>query len=428
MGGEVKSMRALVLAVGALALAAACGGIPGGQVSAGGYKLYEAASKGDSQQLSVIDSRSHAVERNMPLGTPSANWSHLYSVNGNLLMDLDPQTGKVLYQLPLPSNYKLPSATISGVPGGLSPDGHWLVLESFDTTANGMPSASHFVVVDTTYVQKPQPFDLSGYFQFDAINDGGHRVYLIQYLSDTAYYVRFFNVAGSVGYLDPQIVFDKSDGSNAMAGARLSGVASTDGQWLYSVYVRPDKSAFIHALNLENPLAFCIDLPGTGYNTNPDEFRWSLAMNAAGTHLYAANGATGVLADISIDNGSPNTQPHIAQITTGQASSALVHEAQAKELGGGSAAMTPDGRTLVIGGKTGLVWIDTASLTATDRQLSSWRVWSVAMSPDGKTLYAIDDAGMIAEVPMAGAHQATTFGGAEGQPLALVRVAGVPVS
>jgi hypothetical protein len=424
MGGEVKSMRGLVLAIGALGLVAACGGIPGGQVSAGGYKLYEAASNGDVQQLSVIDSRSHSVERNMPLGTPSANWSHLYSVKGNLLVDLDPQTGKVLYQLPLPGNYKLPSATISGVPGGLSPDGHWLVLESFDATANGMPSASHFVVVDTTYVSKPQRFDLSGYFQFDAINNGGGRVYLIQYVSKSSYYVRFFNVAG--GSLDPTIVFDKSDGSVAMAGARLSGVASTDGQWLYSVYVRPDKSAFIHALSLENPLAFCIDLPGSGYTTNPDEFRWSLAMNAQGTHLYAANGATGVLADITIDNGSPNTQPRIAQITTGQASSALVREAQAKELGGGSAAMTPDGRTLVIGGKTGLVWIDTASLTAKDRQLSSWRVWSIAMSPDGKTVYAIDDAGMIAEVPMVGAHQATTFGGAEGQPLALIRVTGVP--
>jgi hypothetical protein len=427
MGGEVKSMRALVLAIGALVLAAACGTIPGGQVTAGGYKLYEAASKGDSRQLAVIDSRSHAVERNMPLGTPSADWSHLYSVNGNILVDLDPQTGLVRYQLPLPGIYKLPSATISGVPGGLSPNGHWLVLESFDPTSNGMPSASHFVVVDTTYVRKPQRFDLSGYFQFDAINDGGGRVYLIQYLSNTSYYVRFFNVGGSVGYLDPQIVFDKSDGSAAMAGARLSGVSSTDGQWLYSVYVRPDKSAFIHALNLENPIAFCIDLPGSGYTTNPDEFRWSLAMNAQGTHLYAANGATGVLADISIDNG-PNIQPRIARLATGQAPNVIVHDAQANELGGGSAAVSPDGRTLVIGGKTGLVWVDTASLTAKDRQLSSWRVWSIAMSPDGKTLYAIDDAGMIAEVPMAGAHQATTFGGAEGLPLALVRVAGVPAS
>jgi hypothetical protein len=67
-----------------------------------------------------------------------------------------------------------------------------------------------------------------------------------------------------------------------MAGSRLSGIASRDGQWLYSVYVRPDKSAFVHALSLEDPFALCIDLPGSGYSSNPDEFHWSLAVNAAG--------------------------------------------------------------------------------------------------------------------------------------------------
>ena len=31
-----------------------------------------------------------------------------------------------------------------------------------------------------------------------------------------------------------------------MAGLRLSGVASPDGHWLYSIYARQDKGAFIH--------------------------------------------------------------------------------------------------------------------------------------------------------------------------------------
>jgi hypothetical protein len=207
-----------------------------------------------------------------------------------------------------------------------------------------------------------------------------------------------------------------------MAGTRLSGVPSTDGQWLYSVYVRPDKSAFIHALSLESPIAFCIDLPGSGYSTNPDEFHWSLAVNAAGTHLYAANAATGFVADIGIDGGFPNT-PRVASLATGQTSSIFAEDVQAKELGSNAAAVSPDGRTLVIAGKTGLIWIDTASLKERDRQLSSWRVWSLGMSPDGSTLYAISDGGMIGELPMAGAHSPTTFGGAAGQPLALIRVA-----
>jgi sugar lactone lactonase YvrE len=100
-----------------------------------------------------------------------------------------------------------------------------------------------------------------------------------------------------------------------------------------------------------------------------------------------------------------------------------VLDAQAKELGGNAASVSPDGRTLVIAGKTGVLWVDTASLKTRDRQLAGWSVWSLAMSPDGTTLYVVDYAGMIAEVPMAGAHSAITFAGAGEQPLALMRVA-----
>jgi hypothetical protein len=134
-----------------------------------------------------------------------------------------------------------------------------------------------------------------------------------------------------------------------------------------------------------------------------------------------------VVVDVGIDNGFPSIQ-RIAHLAAAPASSSGAQNVQAKELGSNAAALSPDGHALVIGGESGLLWIDTTSLTARDRQLSSWKVWSIAMSPDGSTLYAINDAGMIAELPMAGAHQATTFGGAEGQPLGLVRVAGVPAS
>jgi hypothetical protein len=57
-------------------------------------------------------------------------------------------------------------------------------------------------------------------------------------------------------------------------------------------------------------------------------------------------------------------------------------------------------------------------------ELSSWRVWGLALSPDGKVLYAVNDAGMIAELPMGGGV-GTRFAGAPGQPMALVRVEAV---
>jgi hypothetical protein len=421
MGGEVKIMRALVLAVGALVILAGCGRVPGAQNSAGDFKLYEAASTSTSQQVSVIDSRSHSVERTLPLGTPSPDWSHLYTVEGNNLIDLDPKTGATLRTLRLPGDFQLPPATASGVPGGLSQNGRWLVLESTDTTSSGIPYATHLFVVDTTYARVAQQVNLNGLFGFDAVSNDGVRIFLIEYLDGNQYHVRFYDLGA--GRLDPNVIFDKSDGSSAMAGVRLSGIASQDGQWLYSVYVRSDKSAFIHALNLNVPFALCIDLPGSGYSTNPDEFHWSLAMNSAGTHLYAANGATGMVTDLPVDGGTPG-QMRAAQLNYSQSGGIFgVRNVEAKEFGGNAAAVSPDGRTLVIADKTGIAWIDTATMKARDRQLSSWRVLSLGMSPDGSTVYAVNDAGMIAELPMTGAHSPTTFGGAAGQPLALIRVA-----
>jgi hypothetical protein len=434
MEGEVKNMRAPLAAVCALVVLAGCGRAQfGGVPSSGDYKLYEAASTQSSQLVSVIDSRSHSVERSLPLGTPSPDWGHLYLVRSTpidrpdtlpakTLLDVDPKTGATLRVTQLPGYFQLPSATMSGVPGGLSQDGHWLVLEAFDTTSNGLPSATHLVLVDTSYSRPLQRVDLTGYFQFDAVSNDGLRIYLIQYVSSTEYYVRFYDVGMKA--LDPTFIFDKSDGGAAMAGLRLSGVASPDGHWLYSVYNRQDKGAFIHALSMDNAIAFCIDLPGSGYATSTDGFRWSLALSRDGSHLYAANGAMGIVADVSTGgNGLPSITRTVHIDSTGPTASIFAQDVQAKEFGAyDGAVLSPDGRTLVMAGATGIVWLDTATLHAQSRQLTNWAVWGLALSPDGSMLYAVNDAGNIAEMSMTGKHLATTFSGAPGQPLALIRV------
>jgi len=420
MEGEVRSMRALLSILAAALVVAGCGRADLGPVPpSGDYKLYTATSSQSSQLVTVIDTRSHTVERSLPSGTPSPDWTHLYSVQGTALLDLDPQTGAALHTLQMHGPFQLPPATISGLPGGLSQDGHWLVLQAFDATANAMPSATHFLLVDTTYKTAPKRIDMSGYFQFDAVSNDGGRIYMIEYLTNNSYHVRDFNVGS--GQLDPNIVVDKTDGNAAMAGLRLSGVASHDGQWLYSVYIREHQGAFIHALNLEGNLAFCIDLPGSGYATSEDGFHWSLAMSADGSHLYAANGAMGVVADLDTSNGAPN-RTRTVHIAAPQQSARLIQGVEAKGFGANGAVVSPDGETLVTTGATGVMWIDTASLRATDRQLNSWTVWSLALSPNGDELYAINDSGMIAEVSMTGAHVASTFAGGPGQPMALIRV------
>jgi hypothetical protein len=419
MGGEVTSMRVLLFAVVATLAVASCGkAVEGPVVTGGGYKLYEAVGSGSSQSVDVIDTRSHLVERTLPWGTLAGK--HLYSISSTTLSDIDPKTGSTLRTLRLPGYFQLPPATVTGIAGGLSQNGRWLVLENDQANA-----ASHMLVVDTSTMKAPPPIDLHGTFAFDAISNDGQLIYLIEYLSGANYRVRVYNVPA--GHLESYIVVDKSDGTAAMTGIRLSGVASPDGQWLYSVYARPNKGAFIHALNLSQPFAFCIDLPGSGYESGSDEFQWSLVLSADGSRLFATNGAKGIVAEVNTDfNGGPSVI-RTAHIDTPSPSAGLfLQDVEAKEFGGGGAVLSPDGKTLVMTGQTGLLWVDTTTLHARSHQLTNWTVRSLGLSSDGSTVYALHDAGMIAELSMANPGVSTTFGSSDTQPLALLRVDSPP--
>jgi len=206
-----------------------------------------------------------------------------------------------------------------------------------------------------------------------------------------------------------------------MTGSRLMGIASADGQWLFSIYVRQNGGAFVHALNLGASFADCLDLPGSGYAKDGNEFQWSLAMSPDGQHLYAINPAMGVVSEI--DPRTPDVVRTV-QISTGTpVAGSLFTAVEAKTLGNNGAVVTPDGSTLVAAGPTGVVWVDTATLKVRAQALSDWRVWSLGLSPDGKTLYAVSDSGLIAQISMDGSGVEDSFDPRAGDPMALMRVA-----
>ena len=404
-------------------LVTACGRVPGGSTASGDFKLYEAVS--DRSQVAVIDSRSHNIERWLELGTPTRDWKRLYSVAGTSLNAVDPQTGTAIASLQLPGYYHLPSVTLGGMPGGLSQNGAYIVVESFEETPNGPPSASHFLVIDTSLNAAPEKVDLEGYFAFDAISNDGSRLYLIEYISSTNYHVRYYEVGARQMY--PDVIVDKSNPTESMNGLKLSGVPSTDGGYLYSVYARESGTPFIHALDLSgSPIAFCIDLPGSGFSSGNDAtaLHWSLAMSPDGSHLYAANAPLGVVSDINSDTN--NSIPAVARsvhIDSGKKVAGIfAQDVQAKEFGANAALVSLDGKTLVTSGTSGIVWIDTASLRVSTHALDNWTVWSLSLSPDGKTLYVLSDSGVIAEVSMASRQVTATFNPHSGNPMDLMRV------
>lgn len=411
-------MRRLLLAICGLVLVAGCGKVPPGPLAAGDFTLYEAASTSGSPLVAVINSRSKTAEARLPLGALSPDGNHLYTMSSNILEDIDPHTGSTVRTLRLPGSFDLPPSTLGGIPGGLSQNGQWLVLQT-----GGARTSSQMLLVDTSQLKMTNRIDLDGNFEFDAIDNSGTRLYVIEYTNPTQgyYRVRVYEVAA--GQLGSYTVVDKGGAPEPMTGVRLSGVFSPDGNWLYSVYARKDSGAFVHALNLSQPFAFCLDLPGSGWSTDPNAFHWSLALTADGKHLYAANGAMGSVTQIdNLDGYNPSIVRTKKMSIAGATANALVQSVEAKELGAQGAVLSHDGATLVTAGSKGLIWIDTATLQARSDQLMTWTVWSLLASPDGSRIYAVSDAGAIAELSMADGRTAATFDPAVGSPMGFLRV------
>ena len=412
-------MRVTGALIGLIVFVVACAGTPGERTGSGD-KLYQAMSTGHKQFISVIDSKTHKEERRLPLGAPSPDWQHLYSLDSTVLVDTDPASGVARGRLDLKHAYRMPDATATGMPGGLSPNASWLVVERYDQAGESLPSGSHFLLIQTTSMKISASVDLAGFFEFDAISNDGNRMFLIQYVNGKQYYVRLFDVAA--GKLDPYPVVDKNEGGDAMTGLRLSGVPATGGEWLFSMYVRDHANPFVHALSLDTPLAFCLDLRGGGYAEDGTAMQWTLAMSPTGTDLYAANAASGDVARIGMSDGTPRII-RTERLAQPGAVAGLIKSVQAKEVGGNTAVVSADGKTVAVGGMSGIVWIDSQTLKVRERALSGWPVSSLGLSPDGTTLYAVSQGGRVAVITMATAKVSTIFDLTGGQPMALMRVA-----
>jgi hypothetical protein len=397
-------MRGLLIVLLAAVVVAACGRAPQTGPGPGGYRLYEAVSTPSGPLVDIVDSRTHTTLGVLPLGTPSADWKHYCAVHGGILEDLDPRSGAVLHSMTLARPYDVPAVAMNGMPGGLSQNGRWLVLQ--------MPGEAHLLVVDTSFASRPVAVDLNGSFVFDGISNDGDRLYLLQYLTANDYAVRFYHLQG--GFLDPVVVVDKFDPTEPMTGQRLATVASTDGQWQFTVYARANKGAFIHALMLGSPISLCLELPGSGWNTDPSVLRWSLALSPDGTRLYATNGALGLVVEVA---AAGQNAPAILRTHT------IPKEPLGTPMpvGAGDAVVSADGHVLTVAGGAGVEWVDTASMRPTAQALSSWTVWSLGLSPDGRSLFALKDSGQIAELSPGGLVL-SMFDPNAGRPIALMRV------
>jgi hypothetical protein len=385
------SRRLIALLLVSFAALTACGRVSATHPAAGGYRIFlEEGFNGGSEHITVRDSATGTLERELPPGTPAPDWSRYYTVTSlagsGRLTALDPASGRTMAQIAIPAGFSLPSLGYQGPTAGLSPNGQWLALTDNGRATSGKLVTS-FLVAASSLSGSFRTVRVDGDFSFDALSNTGQSLYLIQRMGDPNHYqVRMLDV--SSGTLVEQPVVDKREPGEPMNGIRGDSVADAQGTYVFTVYAR-EAGPFIHALPLDQPFAWCIDLPAKNASDMEEQFHWSLAFNRAGSMLYAVNSSSGRIAAIS-----PSSLPKVertAQLALNPGHSLLsgpVTEADAKGAKIGGAAISADGRTLFALGSTGIVAIDTASLKVRVRILEGESVDSLRLSADGQWLYA----------------------------------------
>lgn len=280
--------------------------------------------------------------------------------------------GRPVLDLTLSGRYAFPAA-YGASPSGFSPNGKWLVAVARDD------KESRFAIVDIARGALAETITLGSRFSFDAIHNDGSALYLIEHpvAGSTAYNVRLYDVGAK--RLQPEPIFDKTaigqfdPAIGLMDGTFHVSVAPTTGDWSYGLYMRPNGSPFVHALNVPGRYAQCIvDLAG---KWTPSSM-FSMALSGDGRSLYVVDTAGGAVSVIDAQRQKVARRATFATRGGGDPRAA-------------SAAISPDGTRLYASGARGI-----AVLQASDLVLRGWlatdlAVRSIAVSRDGAQVFAL---------------------------------------
>lgn len=161
---------------------------------------------------------------------------------------------------------------------------------------------TEIAVINTAQGKVTHQFTLNGKFSIDAITGGGKALFLIEHASaehPEQYLIRLYDLTTNQ-MQDDALRAKTANPEDLMVGEAWGSVASSDGQFLHTLYLDTTKSkAFIHVLDLVNQFPLCIDLPSGGGDMETLK-QYTLALSPDGKMLYAANPALGALAIVNV--------------------------------------------------------------------------------------------------------------------------------
>ena len=208
--------------------------------------------------------------------------------------------GRVVRWSTISGGYGIPSVAYDGIGAGVSADGRTLVLASFNVhIAPG--TTTRFAVLRTRSLRLRTTIVLPGLWSFDALSPDGATLFAIQYLAEAPvvrYRVRAINVA--TGRPLPGAIVDRREPDEQMQGSPVTRAYGPQGGWAYTLYAKPNGTAFVHALDTRRAQAICIELPWRGVQ----QAVWGVRMAASadGRRLVLRQPRIGVLATVDLRN------------------------------------------------------------------------------------------------------------------------------
>ncbi len=305
----------------------------------------------------VYDVRTGRLRYTLPNATQSADGRVVWSADdvrrSTVLRRYDARTGRLVRSWVLGPKLWMPV---------VSADGRRVVLLDASRRAR--------LVVFDSRTRRTQSVDLNGNFSPEAISQDGRRLFLIEYLKG-GYRVRLYDLAQGVlrpGQLKP------ANEDEPMRGFPAYAIGAPDGHWLLTLYIKPHE-AFVHALDLQHAVAYCLDLPGHG---GAELQNWALVLGLDGRTLYAANGALGLAT--RIDLGTLEAARPIRFVAPLGADQYV------------NSVMSPRGDLVYFGGLHGL-WAWDLRVNRVRGPYRPDRVGGIAFTPDGRRLTVITPGG-----------------------------------
>jgi hypothetical protein len=265
------------------------------------------------------------------------------------------------------TRYSLPSgrAVTTRLPGrqwvaAVTPNGRRVLLQTAAPTG-----FTRYAVLDG--LRTTRLISLRGNYEVETLSPDGQRAFLVHWGDNGRYDLRRFDLR--TNKLSATPTRSSEDGTlEKMQGSAWTGIASPNGNWLLTLYVKSSGSAFVHALDLRAGVGHCIDLPVPALSDMHEIGTSALALSRNQRTLYVAMPLAGRIFSIDLREVELARTLRFRGIAMSSFAFGL----------NPSAAVTPNGRMLYVAAGTSLWGVDTAA----------WRLRGPRTIGDGNNQYA----------------------------------------